>query len=49
MRVVKNTGVLFVPGKGFGKSLEKGVRISYDPWVDDLEKIKEGMERVGDI
>jgi aspartate/methionine/tyrosine aminotransferase len=47
LRVLKNTGVLFIPGKGFGKSLEKGVRISYGPWVDNIEKIKEGMERVG--
>lgn len=47
LRVLKNTGVLFIPGKGFGKTLENGVRISYGPWVDDLEKIKEGMERVG--
>jgi len=47
LRVLKNTGVLFIPGKGFGNTLEKGVRISYGPWVDDLEKIKEGMERVG--
>jgi aspartate/methionine/tyrosine aminotransferase len=47
LRVLKNTGVLFIPGKGFGKSLEKGVRISYGPWVENLDKIKEGMERVG--
>jgi aspartate/methionine/tyrosine aminotransferase len=47
LRVLKNTGVLLIPGKGFGKSLEKGVRISYGPWVENLEKIEEGMERVG--
>jgi LL-diaminopimelate aminotransferase len=47
LRVLKNTGVLFIPGKGFGKSLEKGVRISFGPWVGNLKKIKEGMERVG--
>jgi aspartate/methionine/tyrosine aminotransferase len=47
LRVLKNTAVLFIPGKGFGKSLEKGVRISYGPWVGNTEKIKEGMERVG--
>ncbi|MEE9150448.1 MAG: pyridoxal phosphate-dependent aminotransferase [Thermoplasmata archaeon] len=47
LRVLKNTGVLFIPGKGFGKSLEKGVRISYGPWVGNHEKIKEGRERVG--
>jgi aspartate/methionine/tyrosine aminotransferase len=47
MRVLKNTGVLFIPGKGFGKSLENGVRISYGPWVENLDKINQGMERVG--
>jgi aspartate/methionine/tyrosine aminotransferase len=47
LRILKNTGVLFIPGKGFGESLEKGVRISYGPWVGNIEKIKEGMERVG--
>ena len=47
LRVLKNTGVLFIPGKGFGKSLQNGVRISYGPWVENLDKIREGMERVG--
>jgi aspartate/methionine/tyrosine aminotransferase len=47
LRVLKNTGVLFIPGKGFGASLQNGVRISYGPWVGNHEKINEGMERVG--
>jgi aspartate/methionine/tyrosine aminotransferase len=47
LRVLKNTGVLFIPGKGFGESLKNGVRISYGPWVGNHDKIKEGMERVG--
>jgi aspartate/methionine/tyrosine aminotransferase len=47
LRVLKNTGVLFIPGGGFGKTLQKGVRISYGPWVGNHEKINEGMERVG--
>ncbi len=45
--VMKNTGVLFVPGKGFGKSMEKGIRISYGPLVRDKSKIREGIGRVG--
>ncbi len=45
--VMKNTGVLFVPGKGFGKSMEKGIRISYGPLVRDISKISEGIGRVG--
>ncbi len=46
MDVLKNTGVLFVPGEGFGASLKNAVRISYGPWVNNTAKIVEGMERV---
>jgi aspartate/methionine/tyrosine aminotransferase len=45
--VLKNTGVLFIPGGGFGPALAEGVRISYGPLVNDLERIEEGMVRVG--
>lgn len=45
--LLKNTGVLFIPGAGFGESLRNAVRISYGPLVNDPDKIKEGMERVG--
>jgi aspartate/methionine/tyrosine aminotransferase len=45
--VMKNTTVLFVPGAGFGSTLQNAVRISYGPLVNDTEKIKEGLERVG--
>lgn len=47
MDVLKNTDVLFVPGAGFGKSLENGVRISYGPLVQNTSLIEEGMEKVG--
>ncbi|MEM4083536.1 MAG: pyridoxal phosphate-dependent aminotransferase [Thermoplasmata archaeon] len=47
INVLKNTGVIFVPGKGFGKSMEKGVRISYGPLVNDLDKIITGISKVG--
>lgn len=46
--VMRNTGVLFVPGVGFGESTKRGVRVSYGPLVEDTEKIKEGMRRVGE-
>ena len=46
-RVLKATGVLFIPGRGFGKTLTEGVRISYGPLVRKLEKISEGLQRVG--
>jgi aspartate/methionine/tyrosine aminotransferase len=47
--VLKNTGVLFIPGAGFGPSLKEAVRISYGPLVNNLDKIKIGMERVGEF
>ena len=46
-KILKETGVLFVPGWGFGKTLQNAVRISYGPLVYDLEKIKIAMQKVG--
>jgi len=46
--VLKNTGVLFVPGWGFGRSVKNAVRISYGPLVNDIEKISVGFKRVAD-
>ena len=45
--VLTNTGVIFVPGSGFGPSLKNGVRVSYGPLVHDLERIEAGFGRVG--
>lgn len=45
--VLKHTGVIFVPGKGFGNSMRNGIRISYGPLVRYMEKIDEGIARVG--
>lgn len=45
--VLPATGVIFVPGSGFGTSLTNGVRISFGPLVHDLDKIEEGFRRVG--
>lgn len=45
-RILKKTGVIFVPGGGFGKSLKNGIRISFGPLVNDLKKIEEGFLRV---
>jgi len=46
-RALKATGVLVVPGGGFGASLTNGVRISFGPLVMDTAKIEEGLERLG--
>jgi aminotransferase len=46
-RALKATGVLVVPGAGFGPSLTNGVRISFGPLVRDTAKIEEGLSRLG--
>ncbi len=46
-RALKATGVLVVPGGGFGASLTNGVRISFGPLVRDTNKIDEGLARLG--
>jgi len=46
-QALKATGVLVIPGRGFGETLRNGVRISYGPLVNDLGKIEEGMGRLG--
>lgn len=45
--LLKATGVLLVPGWGFGRTVNEAVRISYGPLVNNHEKIIEGMERLG--
>jgi aminotransferase len=47
-RALQATGVLVVPGRGFGPSLANGVRISYGPLVMNTEKIREGLARLGE-
>ncbi len=44
--ILKNTGVLLIPGNGFGPSMKKAVRLSYGPLCYDHESIKEGFERI---
>jgi aminotransferase len=44
---LKATGVLVVPGRGFGPSLANGVRISYGPLVTTPARITEGLARLG--
>ena len=44
---LKATGVLLVPGRGFGASLTNGVRISFGPLVMTPERITEGLSRLG--
>jgi aspartate/methionine/tyrosine aminotransferase len=46
-RALRATGVLVVPGGGFGPSLKTGIRISFGPLVNTPGKIVEGLERLG--
>ena len=46
-RALQATGVLVVPGSGFGPSIRNGVRISYGPMVMAPERIREGIARLG--
>jgi aspartate/methionine/tyrosine aminotransferase len=46
-RALQATGVLVVPGGGFGPSIKNGVRISYGPMVMTPAKIDEGLSRLG--
>ena len=43
---LKTTGVLVVPGRGFGPSLTNGVRISFGPLVNLPARIEEGLARL---
>lgn len=47
LEVLQNTGVIVVPGWGFGETLEQAVRLSYGPLVHDLDRIDEAMRRMG--
>lgn len=46
-RVLSETGVILVPGRGFGPALTRAVRISWGPLVGDHDRIEEGLRRVG--
>ena len=44
--VLKNTGVFFIPGWGFGKTGKNAVRISLGPLVNNPEIIEQGIIKV---
>ena len=46
-RILENTGVIVVPGWGFGETLQQAVRLSYGPLVHNLDRIDEAMQRIG--
>ena len=46
--ILKGCGVLLVPGRGFGNSLNRAVRVSYGPLVKDLPIIETGFKKIRD-
>jgi aspartate/methionine/tyrosine aminotransferase len=44
---LEKTGVVVVPGWGFGDTLKHAVRVSYGPLVNSLDRIDVAMERLG--
>jgi aspartate/methionine/tyrosine aminotransferase len=48
-RVLERTGVIVVPGWGFGDTLKHAVRLSYGPLVHNLDRIDVAMKRVGEF
>jgi aspartate/methionine/tyrosine aminotransferase len=45
--LLEKTGVIVVPGWGFGETLKEAVRVSFGPLVHDLDKIDVAMKRIG--
>ena len=45
--ILKATGVLLIPGTGFGPSMNHAVRLSYGPLCYNHDLIREGIERIG--
>jgi aspartate/methionine/tyrosine aminotransferase len=41
---LKETGVLLIPGTGFGPSMSSGLRLSYGPLCYEHEQIIKGIE-----
>ena len=41
--VLTKTGVLFIPGWGFGITGRNAVRVSFGPLVEDIDKIEQGI------
>ena len=47
--MLKKTGVLFIPGWGFGNVGKNAVRISFGPLVNNISKIEEGIIKISKI
>lgn len=45
-RILKNTGVLLIPGIGFGPSMNHAIRLSYGPLCQNTALIRKGIKRI---
>ena len=44
--VLTKTGVLFIPGQGFGTTGKNAVRVSFGPLVEEIDKIEQGIIKI---
>ena len=44
--ILRNTGVLVIPGWGFGRTGTNAVRVSFGPLVDKIDKIEQGIMKI---
>ena len=44
--VLRKTGILFIPGWGFGRTGKNAVRLSFGPLVEQLDKIEQGIIKI---
>ena len=44
--ILTKTGVLFIPGWGFGRTGTNAVRLSFGPLVGEIDKIEQGIIKI---
>ena len=47
-KLLRDTGVLLIPGEGFGPSMSHGLRLSYGPLCYQYDLIEEGIKRISE-
>tara|TARA_B100001123_G_C14623383_1_gene754723 strand:- start:67 stop:483 length:417 start_codon:yes stop_codon:yes gene_type:complete len=47
--ILKKTGILFIPGWGFGNTGKNAVRISFGPLINNTSKIEEAIIKISKI
>ena len=44
--ILTKTGILFIPGWGFGRTGKNAVRLSFGPLVEQIDKIEQGIIKI---